>query len=403
MKVAGIIAEYNPFHKGHAYQIKKLKTEYGFTHVVVLLSGQFVQRGEPALFHKYLRTQMALSCGADLVLEMPTAFATGSAGYFASCGVSTLASLGIVDALCYGMEHPDFPLYAEICQVLANEPPAFQTLLQDFLSQGESFPAARAKALEAYFHTDLDLAGFLNAPNNILGIEYGVAKIKYAKDLALLPIQREGASYHADSLSTTFSSATALRKAYKEGTDIRSFLPEPIAPLLPVHPTLVTAESFFPMVQYLLCATDDLRVFADCNEDLAIRMKKGISTAENFDDFLRDVKCKSIPQTTIQRAYIHLLLQIKKEHLELGRQHHFALYGKVLGFQKNTPLLSAIQKNSRIPILCNIKSDSEKLPQALLPFFQQDCFATELYNLFLPEGEKINEFSSSPQIWKNKE
>ena len=147
MKTVGIIAEYNPFHNGHAYQFAKARQEAGADFLVIAMSGGFVQRGEPAVFDKYTRTAMALSAGADVVLEIPSVFACASAEDFAACGVALLSGIGVVDGLCFGCETADPSLLAEAAAVLAQEPEAFQAALRERLKSGMSYPAARAEAL----------------------------------------------------------------------------------------------------------------------------------------------------------------------------------------------------------------------------------------------------------------
>ena len=151
MKVTGIIAEYNPFHRGHRYQIdycrEKLKSDY----VIIAMSGDFVQRGAPALLPKHLRAEMALRCGADLVLEMPVSVSTASAETFAMAGVSILDNLHVVDQLCFGSEYGEVSALQELAAVLVKEPKEYRVLLKTFLSEGLSFPAARSQALIEYF------------------------------------------------------------------------------------------------------------------------------------------------------------------------------------------------------------------------------------------------------------
>ena len=175
MKVAGIIAEYNPFHHGHAHQIRLLK-EAGFDYVVVVMSGDFVQRGAPAFIDKFTRTRMALTGGADLVLELPSLFAVSSAEYFAGTGVRILGALGCMDTLCFGYERVEEiddadvkPLLLSMAEYLNQEPAAYQAALAGLLREGKSYPAARAAALQDAFPK---AAPFLSKPNNILALEY---------------------------------------------------------------------------------------------------------------------------------------------------------------------------------------------------------------------------------------
>ena len=186
MKTAGIIAEYNPFHKGHEYQIRYTKEKLKADYVIVAMSGDYVQRGTPALISKHTRAEMALRCGADLVLEMPVSISTASAEAFAMGGVSLLDSLGIVDILCFGSESGEISALKELAEILVEEPEEYKKLLKSFLSEGLTFPAARSQALTEYFKNPRNFNGddfdgvltpllnevtqILNTPNNILGI-----------------------------------------------------------------------------------------------------------------------------------------------------------------------------------------------------------------------------------------
>ena len=171
MKILGIIAEYNPFHNGHAFHIKEALKTSNCDAAVIIMSGDFVQRGEPAIFPKHLRAEMALSEGASVVLELPACFACGSAEYFAQGAVSILNSLGCIDALCFGSESGCINELQTIAKILADEPETYREYLQTFLRQGMSYPLARQHAFAEYTKNE-HLSKILTEPNNILGIEY---------------------------------------------------------------------------------------------------------------------------------------------------------------------------------------------------------------------------------------
>lgn len=214
MKVAGVITEYNPFHNGHKYQLEQIKRQTSADYIVVVMSGDFVQRGEPAIIDKYKRTRMALLSGADLVLELPSVFATASAEFFAGGGVSVLKNTGIVDTLCYGVESVDHELTKLVAGVLKNPPAEYSASLARLIQGGMSFPAARSRALCEYFRDTYDSASekldaFIASPNNILAIEYEKALMDC--DITGFPIQRVGEGYHSTDSTSKFSSATAVR------------------------------------------------------------------------------------------------------------------------------------------------------------------------------------------------
>ena len=249
MKIVGIIAEYNPFHKGHKFHIEKAKEITGADAVIVVMSGDYVQRGMPAIMPKHLRTEMALACGADAVLELPVCYATGSAEYFATGAVSLLDSLGCVDFLCFGSESGKIELLQQIADVLCKEPDNYKVLLQKYLKNGNTFPAARKLAITDYllldnlsadaitpdfdintdFHSDTastinedsdictnkitiqQISEILDSPNNILGIEYLKALSCLKSSITPVTITREGAGYHDQTLGGSLSSASAIR------------------------------------------------------------------------------------------------------------------------------------------------------------------------------------------------
>ena len=193
MKVLGIIAEYNPFHNGHQYHIEEAKRQADADAVVVVLSGNFTQRGEPALLEKHTRAHAALFGGADLVLELPSLFSAASAEYFAWGGISALHATGVVSSISFGMEGNSITPLMEVAQILSSEPPLFQEALKNALATGCSYPKARALALAEVTGCAEEL---LQQPNNILAIEYLKANIRLGSPFSILPIQRQGAGYH---------------------------------------------------------------------------------------------------------------------------------------------------------------------------------------------------------------
>ena len=214
MKTAGIIAEYNPFHTGHEYQINYIKEKLRIDYAVIAMSGDFVQRGTPALFSKYVRAEMALQSGADLVLELPVSISSASAELFARGGVQLLDGLGVTDILCFGSECGDTDALMELAKILAEEPEDFQTALRRNLKNGMTFPKARSMALSAVFPESEKYQQLLSSPNNILGIEYCKAILRENSSISPVSIKREGNDYHENTLSENhFPSASAIRNA----------------------------------------------------------------------------------------------------------------------------------------------------------------------------------------------
>ena len=228
MNIVGITAEYNPFHQGHAWHLAQARRLTGADRAIVVMSGNYVQRGAPAMFDKYLRARAALLHGADLVLELPPDVATGSAEYFASGAVRLLLQTGIVTDLCFGSECNDLKALQKPAQILSEEPADYRAYLQEALRQGKAYPEARAQALQQY---DPSLPpALLASPNDLLGIEYLKALHRHKSGIRVLTVPREGASYHDRRMDRqTAASASGIRQAL-----IRSrghFTPEILAQL----------------------------------------------------------------------------------------------------------------------------------------------------------------------------
>ena len=225
--ITGIIAEYNPFHSGHAFHLQESRLRTGASYTVVVMSGDFVQRGAPAVYDKYLRTRMALLSGADLVLELPPPFAVSSAEDFASCAVSLLDQLGVVSHICFGSECGDIKRLTDLADLLLEEPAPLSASIKKHLSAGYSYPKALETALTACLpaQTQRDFAAsLLSTPNNTLGIEYIKALHRRQSTIIPITLPRIGAGYNDQELAPAFSSASAIRKTILKQTDHRQNL-----------------------------------------------------------------------------------------------------------------------------------------------------------------------------------
>ena len=305
MKTAGIIAEYNPFHNGHQYQIETVRHLTGADFVIVAMSGDFLQRGVPAIADKYTRTRMALLGGADLVLELPAVWATASAEYFAAGGVQLLGKTGVVDTLCYGCETPEKELMQAIVEVLSKNASDYQMLVSYDMKQGNPFPVARSHALCSLlpsFSSDA-VSSFLASPNNILALEYEKAiarwnSINSVHDhiLSSMPVQRIGEGYHSTKTGVTYASATAIRNTLlapseNDGNhnhsmfistgsfdfELSQMLPDTSASLLATlaqQNLLLDTDAFSQALYTRLWALYDggYAGFADCGKDLSYRI-----------------------------------------------------------------------------------------------------------------------------------
>ena len=385
MKILGIIAEYNPFHNGHAFHIREALKISNCDAAVIVMSGDFVQRGEPAIFPKHVRAKMALSEGASVVLELPAYFATGSAEYFARGAVSLLHSLGCIDALCFGSESGNLKELEEIAEILLEEPEPYKALLQTYLRQGMSYPLARQQAFSAYTKKE-HLSKMLTEPNNILGIEYLKALFSLHSDIQPFTIVRKGAGYHKTSLHETYSSASAIRKCLVQN-DLESvsvqvpsisyeFMQEYCEKKGPV-----TCDDFSLLLKYRLLSEtpESLCTYADISEDLAHRIMNQRNHLVSWSQFCELLKTKELTFSRISRALMHIVLDIRKTDLSSCKTDGFCQYARVLGFRKpDRFVLKACKDQSQIPIITKI-GNCDTLSKTGMRMLEKDCYAANLY------------------------
>lgn len=393
MKIVGLITEYNPFHNGHKYHMDQARKLAGADAVIVIMSGDFVQRGAPALVPKHLRAAMALQAGADVVIELPVWCACGSAEYFAAGGVSVLDRLGCVDALCFGSECGDLALLKETAAVLDEEPYAFRQTLQSELKKGRSFPAARQTALSACLG-HRDLLPVLQEPNNILAAEYIKALRRRHSSMELYTVRRQGDSYHQSTLSSSFGSASAIRKVIEEKGPDPALLgphmpPESLRILQDFYQIRypVLADDFSLLLKYSLMkeTRTSLAEYADVTPDLAGRIENLLSDYLSFSQFCRILKTKDMTYTRISRALLHILLSITKKDLELFQQEDGCGYARILGFRKDSSqVLGHMKKHSSIPMLTRT-ARARELSGTAAKMLQSDLFAAGIYESAVTE------------------
>ena len=423
MKVVGIIAEYNPFHRGHEYQIRCAREILGADHVVIAMSGDFVQRGAPALMPKHVRAEMALRCGADLVLALPAHTATTSAEGFAAGGVSLLEGLGIVDTLCFGSECGDTSVLMELAEILVTEPTEYRNFLQQDLRSGMSFPAARSHALIRYIaqsafpRQDSGLKQaeqVLSSPNNILGIEYCKAILRQNSRMRPYALLREGSGYHDTELSAfstpedlAFPSASGIRRLLAdfdgdvENGDFSGLLPGGALPVfldsLKKNAWLLESVLDLPLHYKLLLETEEtLHQYPELSDALIRRILKLRNQYSGFSQFADLLKTRDITRSAICRGLVRIFLDLKEK-----TPGHIP-YARVLGFRKSgTPLLGQIKKSSSIPLLTKAADAPSILDADGLRIFQETCAASNLYEMLLchKTGQPFtHEFQKSPRI-----
>lgn len=382
----GIIAEYNPLHSGHEYQIKQAKTLSGADYCIAVMSGDYVQRGAPAIYGKHIRTAMALSAGVDLVIEMPGAFACGSAEDFASCGVALLDRLSVVTTLCFGSECGAISLLSEAASVLAAEPPVYIKELKLQLKKGLAFPKARHEALLSSGCLSAEAADTLSSPNNILGIEYCKALIKRDSSIAPLTITRAGNSYHDSGLHGEFCSASGIREAIKQGNDLSAIKqwisPSVLSLMEQSHPLF--PDDFSLLLNYALLKIiregKKLNDYADVSDELASRLLKSSLSFGSYEDRILQLKTRQYTYTRISRALLHILLSITKDDINAYQRAGYAPYARVLGFRKSAKeLLSAIKMRGTIPLITKTAGADRLLTGPAKRMFEQDLYGSHLY------------------------
>jgi len=405
MIVTAIICEYNPFHFGHAYQIKMAREITHADFIVVVMSGNFVQRGEPAIVNKWTRAEMALFGGADLVLELPVPFATSSAAYFAHGAIQLLNATGVVDYLCFGSELGSIETLQEIAKILLDETPSFKLSLKENLATGLSYPTARANALPAAYRE------IVNAPNNILGIEYIKALLALNSKIKPVTIKRIGAGYNEMTLSTVVSSATSIRNSILESNALQSIsthVSEATYALLmreisvgrgPVFP-----RAMFESLRYQIRSTKNalLANYPGITEGLEARMRKAFAQANSYEDAIDTVVTKRYPRTRIARSLLAIYLGLDCTKLD-GYFKSGPTYLRVLGMKEGaSTLLKAMKKTTTLEISMKLKPLVSHTKKSISELAFTEMLSTDLYVLLYPAQSSFKhagqEFLNNPII-----
>lgn len=420
MKVCGIIAEYNPFHSGHAYQIAEARARSGCDFVVVVMSGDFVQRGAPALTDKYMRAAMALHEGADLVLMLPVYGSTASAEGFARAGIAALLSTGVTDTVSFGCEDLSIcsEQYRSLARSLSVESADFRAALARHLSDGLPYAQARMEAVRACYGSDLDLS-LLDAPNNLLAFEYIRALESFHADMQLCPIRRLG-SYHdsacqgsepsshtgimdtGDSTNgspdgASFASASACRELLLSDSVRESqmpanpqIIPTEVCRLLADHAAnydFLQEDDLSAALHYALLAQRDngYEMFMDCGCDLSARIIHHLDSFGSFSQFCDLLKNKSVTRARIARVLTHILLRLPAQPpTPLTSGDGLLPYLRVLGFRQSAaPLLHEIKQRARSPLITRVPEAERMLSPEGMFYFRHDLFASEIYRSIL--------------------
>lgn len=359
MKTVGIICEYNPFHNGHKKQMDTIRAKFDEDCAIVcLMSGNFVQRGYPAIFHKSLRAQAALASGADLVLELPVTYALSSAEGFAAGGVKILSSF--CDALCFGTESGDSESLTATAKALLS--PEFRDALREQLDKGLSFPAARSAALEKR-------AELLQKPNDILAVEYCKAILAQSSKMQPMPIARQG-DYHDTAADIENPSATAIRNLLESGTEWHTFVPESAHTVFRGADTYSLAAGERAILARLRCMTDaDFESLPYGSEGLWRKFMHACRSCDSTEAIIAETKSKRYTRTRIDRMLMCAYLGITKEMLEKP-----APYTRVLALNdKGRTILKQARLSGSFPHVGEAMDD---------PYWALEQRAADLYALF---------------------
>lgn len=393
MKTIGIVCELNPLHSGHKYLFDMARQKFSADYVVLVMSGDYTQRGVPSIVSKEIRTKMALMAGADAVFELPVQYATASAEYFASGAISLLNSLGCVDHILFGTENGDIEEIQKIASILNDEPDEYKKELQKGLKKGLNFASARDAALKKLI--TIGNSTTLIGSNNILGIEYCRALMESKSSITPLTIQREGADYNSDDLTGTYTSASAIRKlletTYPDDTYrsiLKDYIPEDVLTLLLSQKAYNRLDNYSGYLHYKLLSErgDGFTSYADIHRDLSDKIIKFLPKYTTISEFTDLLKSKDLTYTRIQRSLLHILLGIKQDTLDSLKQEKYPVYLRLLGFRKeSSPLLAVIRESSSTPVISRM-SDAFKIEnEQQKRLLDQDVLASDIYHLIIPD------------------
>lgn len=384
MKICATIAEYNPLHLGHVKHVDYIKNVLGAEKLIVVMSGNFTQRGEPAVLNKYQRAKQAIIAGADLVIELPTVFATANAEVFAKGAVKLINDLGVVDGICFGVESGDKDAYVNLATAMNNETKEFKKALKDELESGVSLAKAKfnaVKSLGGVFDESL-----VSSPNNVLGLEYTKALLWLKSDINPFPMLREG-DHNDKKLKKGITSATSIREILKTGKlrKVKGNVPPYVFKDLAPYPT---AFDKMIMTALIRASSKDLEKISDCTEGLENRIKALAKDSRSVDVLVDKVTTKRYTSSRIRRILISNLVGIEDKLVKDCLTT--PLYAKVLAVSSDSKnLISLISSNGKIPLLTR-KSDVAKLKRIARKCFEVDVLANDIYNLATDGNENEN-------------
>lgn len=392
MKSVGLIVEYNPFHNGHKFHIKKAKEITGAEVVTAVMSGNFLQRGEPAVFNKWIRTEAALRNGVDIVIELPVIYSSQSAEIFATGAVSILNSLKI-ENIVFGAESENIDVIKFIAESEKSEEIKFEMdeVIKREMKSGQSYPNAFSKAVK-------EILGYeeILTPNNILGLEYLRALNRINSNIKPFAIKREGVEFHSTEAVGDIASATAIRKKIFEGNfeEIKKSVPNNCYELFTEeikNKKTAQIEEYYNILKYsILSQPEKLKYIQDIEQGFDIRIYKGVLKSKNFEQFFSEIITKRYTISRVYRILTHILLDIDIEITEKAKLIT-PPYCRILGINnKGREYIRKVKKELEIFLISNVKNVNEKLSKHGTAVFEFDNRADEIYKILNHYEERKN-------------
>ncbi|MGM0395820.1 MAG: nucleotidyltransferase [Bacillota bacterium] len=415
MKVAGLIAEYNPFHFGHKLHLENAKTVANASHTIAVMSGSFVQRGEPALVDKWTRAEMAVKNGVDLVIELPFAYSVQTAELFAAGATKILDSTGAVDCIVFGSESGEIEELMRIAEVLVEEPPFFKVKLKEYLDEGNSFSSSRSLALSDYAQTKgINLGNSIETikeSNNILGIEYLKSLIKMDSLMEPYTIKRIGDRYKDSDIKSKIASATGIRQSIKKSGlgSVVDYLPvesyAAIERFIENYGNINQLDNYSAILNYILCIStpENITDYFDVEIGLENRIKNLSKTIFRPTELVTSAATKRYAETRIQRLLIHMIAGLKKDSIHDFFSHN-TMYVRILASNsKGFQIINRIKEKSEIHIINKVTDSMALLNKKEKSMLEMDMLATDLYFLGL---HTVNpqlglDYLNSPYIMRN--
>ena len=388
MIVSAVICEFNPFHNGHLYLINKMR-EQGSTHVVAIMSGNYTQRGDPAIIDKQMRARIAMECGVDLVVELPVPFAVASAERFASAGVGIINGMGCIDNLYFGAECTKQDILTKICTVLNKD--EIVSLVKNEMKRGVTYAVAVSNVVKSFLGQSA--ADELRKPNNILAVEYIKALMRLNSNIKPVPIKRISVDHDGTFTNENMASASYIRSSILSEEDISKFVPSECMRIITEEIRQsrcpVTAKAFerelFIRLRGMTC--EQLKNIAEVGEGIENKILSSANNTCSYNDLINNVKSKRYTHARLRRILLYVLLGIDKQI-----QSKMPEYIKVIGFnRRGAQVLKRIKSDGTFPIITKVSEQKRINNQSQLTLLTKEKEVDNIYNALMP---KIN-----PSVW----